>query len=90
MQLKANLSLKETDAENPSSRSGRMKIIVNPNYDQLADLLREGFTNDPAASVIIDRRNGERRKQSREVRVDLRKSDRRKNHRPLIEAIIEI
>ena len=54
-------------------------IVVRRDRRDLYLRLREGFETDPRVGVILDRRHGDRRMESRRVEPDRRKQRRRRS-----------
>ncbi len=61
----------------------RHLFIVSRDHPDLYDYLTERFAGDPKVLVILDRRMGERRRETVSVPVNRQRADRR--HRPEID-----
>ncbi len=63
-------------------------IVVQRPYAYLEKELRNAFKGQDDVKVILDRRQGERRKTTKAVAVDRRKADRRTPKEDLVEVVI--
>jgi hypothetical protein len=55
----------------------RVVVVVAPGQHRLYDYLRDGLRGVPGMEVVVDRRHGERRQQTRPVGADRRRGGRR-------------
>lgn len=67
-----------------------MTIVVMRPYVHLEKELRSVFKGQEDVKVIVDKRNGERRKRLQDIAVERRKDDRRCPKEELIEVAISI
>jgi hypothetical protein len=60
-----------------TSPPDRFLFIVSRGNAKLASYLQKHFTGDTTVRVVVDRRHGERRRQSADIATDRRRADRR-------------
>ena len=63
-------------------------IVIRQPYAHLENELRNVFKGQDDVKVILDKRHGERRKESKAVAADRRKSDQRTPKEDLVEVVI--
>jgi hypothetical protein len=57
---------------------GPLYIIVSRKYVYLADVMAQGFKDRTDVHIIVDRRQGERRRRQQPVTLEWRRQDRRR------------
>ncbi len=67
---------------------GIMTIVVHPAYTHLERELRRAFKGQEDVKIILDRRQGERRKNTKAVGADRRKADRRHLKEEIVEVVV--
>lgn len=72
----------------PEKRSGIMTIVIFHPYAHLERELLNAFEGDEDVKVVLDRRNGERRKEQKAVKRERRRGDRRKPKQEIAEVAI--
>ena len=77
-------------AHSSKKGAGIMTIVVMRPYVHLEKELRSVFKGQEDVKVIVDKRNGERRKRLQDIAVERRKDDRRCPKEELIEVAISI
>jgi len=75
-------------AQLSEEEAGIMTIVVHPAYAHLERELRRAFKGQEDVKVILDRRQGERRKSTKAVSTDRRKSDRRHPKEEIVEVVV--
>ncbi len=65
-----------------------MTIVVMRPYAHIEKELRNAFKGEEDVKVIVDKRNGERRKRLQDIAVEHRKDDRRRPKEELAEVAI--
>ena len=68
--------------------SGTLYVVVRRRYAFLAAGLRKAFEGQEDVRVIVDRRQGDRRRRSWSVAVERRRGDRRRNQEELFDVVI--
>ena len=68
--------------------SGEMLIIVRTRYSHLEKQLLNAFAKQKDVRVLVDRRNGERRRKSGSTDPERRRGDRRKPQEELLKVIL--
>jgi hypothetical protein len=68
--------------------AGIMTIVVHRAYAHLERELRRAFKGQEDVKVILDRREGERRKGTKAVATDRRKADRRHSKEDIVEVVV--
>jgi hypothetical protein len=68
--------------------SGTIYVVVRRRYTFLAAGLRKAFEGQEDVRIIVDRRQGDRRKRSWSVATERRRSDRRTNQEELFDIVI--
>ncbi len=68
--------------------AGTMTIVVQQPYAHLERELRSAFKGQKDVKVILDRRQGERRKNTKAVGADRRKADRRHLKEEIVEVVV--
>lgn len=72
----------------PEETRRRMYVVLRRPYAYLQDALQRAFEGQEGVQVIIDRRQGERRRASRAVPLDRRRTDRRAPSEELLQIVI--
>lgn len=80
--------VRETDT--PEKRPVIMTIVIFQPYVHLVKELKKAFKGDEDVKVILDRRNGERRKINKAVEREHRRGDRRKPKQGIAEIAISV
>ena len=89
MPVAPDLTMKLTKSiGSQNAEAGDMVIILQRPYAHLEAEMRRTFNNGNNARVIIDRRMGERRGPTKDMRDDRRRSDRRATKDQLLEVVI--
>lgn len=57
----------------------RLVFIVSPRHRELYESLRRTFARDDSVEVVLDRRDGERRRRAEPAGADRRRTNRRRN-----------
>ena len=70
--------------------AGIMSIVIRRPFAHLEKELRSAFIGQEDVKVILDSRNGERRKERHPVKLERRRSDRRRPKEELVEVVILI
>ncbi len=74
----------------PEESAGMMTVVVMRPYARLEKEIRSAFKGQEDVKVILDKRNGERRKRLQDIAVERRKDDRRRPKEELAEVAISI
>lgn len=89
MSFLPDLLMRVTRAANSSKEgSGITSIVIRRPYAHLENELRSTFKKQEDVKVIVDRRNGKRRKNRQAVKLERRRADRRRPKEELVEVII--
>lgn len=67
-----------------------MCIAIQRPFEHLIDELNQAFASDGNIKVVLNRRQGERRKTDQSVEMDKRGADRRKLKKEILEVTINI
>jgi hypothetical protein len=68
--------------------SGETLIILRRHYAHLEKELANAFARQKEVRILVDRREGERRKQKSSISPERRRSDRRKQQEELLKVIL--
>jgi hypothetical protein len=69
---------------------GVMSIIIRRPYAHLEEEIRNTFKGQEGVRVLVDQRNGDRRKDTRPVKHERRKVDRRRAKYEVLEVVISV
>ena len=75
-------------AQLSEEEAGIMTIVVHRAYSHLERELRRAFKGQEDVKVILDRRQGERRKKRKAVGAERRKADRRHSKEDIVEVVV--
>jgi hypothetical protein len=75
-------------AQLSEEEAGIMTIVVHRAYAHLERELRSAFKGQEDVKVILDRRQGERRKNTKAVGKERRKADRRYLKEEIVEVVV--
>jgi hypothetical protein len=82
------LSIARPPDQDVPERPESMLIVVRRRYDNLLRELNEVFSGQQGVRILVDRRQGQRRRVEHPVSLDRRKADRRKHQEELLKVIL--
>ena len=77
-------------AVSPELGAGTMHIVIKPPYKDLMEEMSSTFSGHEDVTVLVDRRNGERRSKEQAIATERRHSVRRRKKESIVEVILYV